>query len=223
MNPNKFSLKYFVRDFIRRKVSPNTDIKKGFGFSLLLTLFLLGCSPSIKNLNSTGENVVCFGDSITYGVGAEEGKNYPFYLAQMIERNVINAGVSGDTTMSALRRIKRDVLDKNPYLVIVELGGNDFLRKMPLKETLRNLEEIITHIQGKGAIVVLCDVSTGFIMRGYSVHLGKIARKHGAVFIPHLLEGIINNLKLKSDYIHPNSKGYKIIAQRIYAAIKPYL
>lgn len=86
---------------------------------------------------------MCFGDSITYGLGASPGHDYPSLLAKKLNLTVINAGKSGDTTEGALQRIQHDVLDKKPYLVIVELGANDYLKGISAEATLKNLEEII--------------------------------------------------------------------------------
>ena len=110
---------------------------------------LSGCSYPIRNLNSPGETIVCFGDSITYGAGAGRNEDFPSLLSSLIAKDVINAGVSGDTTGSALGRIDRDVLSNNPYLVVVELGGNDFLMKISKQRTMDNLKEIISKIQSK--------------------------------------------------------------------------
>ncbi len=135
----------------------------------------------------------------------------------------MNIGVSGDTTECALQRLERDVLEKDPYLIIVELGGNDYLKGIPEERTLSNLEKIILKIQEKRAIVALCDISCGFFMSGYRRKLKKLARKTGSIFIPRVLEDILTDPSLKYDNIHPNSEGYKIIAQKIYKAIRPYL
>lgn len=190
---------------------------------IFVLFFILGCSSGITNLGSKGTTIICFGNSITYGEGAQEGQDFTSYLEKLLEQRVINAGSSGDTTESALIRLERDVLEKNPYLVIVELGGNDFLRKIPKEKTLRNLEDIIVRIQEEGAIVVLCDVSSGFIMSGYRKDFKRLAKKTNSIFIPRLLEDILEDPSLKFDYIHPNAEGYKIIAQRIYHAIRPYI
>jgi len=195
---------------------------------------LLGCSPSVRNLDSRGKNIICFGDSITYGVDAQEGEDYPSVLSGMLKRKVINAGLSGDTTEGALARIDKDVLRKDPYLVIIEFGGDDFLDKVPLipnnanriiwvKDTLNNLERIVACIQKKGAIAAVCDTSVDCFMRGYRKYFENIARKKKAIFVPGILADIFNNPGLKYDYIHPNKKGYRIIAKKIYQAIKPYV
>jgi len=200
-------------------------VLKRYLSALLSLIFLLvsGCAPAIKNLDSEGKKIICFGDSLTYGTGAPDGEGYPFELARLLNKDVINAGVPGDKTETALSRLQSDVLENDPYIVIVELGGNDFLEKVPKERTLRNLEEMIADIQAAGAIVALCDLSSGIVLAGYQGDYGQIARKTGSVFIPRLMEGILTNESLKSDYIHPNAEGYKIMAKRIYEAIKPYV
>lgn len=190
---------------------------------ILILLFFSSCSPSIKNVNSQGKTIVCFGDSITYGVGSEPGNDYPSCLKQMLEREVINCGLPGDTSEGAFNRLKKDVIEYEPYIVIVEIGGNDFLNKVPKKETVENVEKIISGIQEAGALVALCDISGGFVFRDYKNDYKKLARKTGCIYVPGLLAGILEDPSLKYDQIHPNSKGYKIIAKRVYRAIKAYI
>ncbi len=183
-----------------------------------------GCAKKdIKNLDSNGKSIVCFGDSITFGYGAEPGGDYPAALAKMVSLPVINAGIDGDTSTEALLRVKSDVLDRKPIMVIVEFGGNDFLRKIPEDVTLNNMGKIIDAVQAEGAMVAVVDISTGLIMRQYRSAFYSLAKKKGAVFIPNVLNGIITNPSLKSDFIHPNAAGYNVIAQRIYRVITPYI
>ena len=136
---------------------------------------------------------------------------------------MVNSGVDGNTSFEALARLENDVLDKDPRLVIVELGGNDFLTKVPKDDTVKNLAAIIDRIQEKGAMVALVDISAGFFFQEYRQVFKKLAAEKKAIFIPVLLSGIINNPAMKSDFFHPNSRGYKVIAKRIYQAIAPYL
>ncbi len=192
-------------------------------FIFIFLFFISGCSIPIQNLDSQGENIICFGDSITYGVGAEKGKDYPSFLQKLLKTEVINVGVPGDTTEGALRRLDKDILEKDPYLVIVELGGNDFLRRIAKEKTLKNLEKIILKIQERGAIVAVCDISCGFSMSGYRRDFKKLAGKTGSIFIPRVLEDILTDPSLKYDNIHPNSEGYETIAFKIYKTIRPYL
>lgn len=199
---------------------------------IIYVIVLLGCSAiawigcakrEIKNIDSRGKNIICFGNSITAGAGVGEGQDYPSLLSKMTGLPVVNAGGSGDTAYDGLNRIRQDVLDKDPLLVIVEFGGNDFLRRLPLKETVDNVRKITEMIQTRGAMVAITDVSSGLIMENYRKQYEKLSRQTGAIFIPNALGGILTNPSLKSDYIHPNAKGYKIIVQRIYRAIIPYL
>ena len=193
----------------------------GLGYSVIA---LYGCAKrEIKNIDSKGKNIVCFGDSITFGYGAEPGGDYPSALTKMTSVAVINAGIDGDTSTEAIKRIKSDVLDRDPFLVIVEFGGNDFLRKIPQEETLNNMRVIIEEIQAQGAMVAVVDISTEMILKQYRSAFYNLAREKGAIFIPRILSGIITNPRLKSDFIHPNADGYNVIAQRIYRVITPYL
>jgi acyl-CoA thioesterase-1 len=195
-------------------------------FILIIISFLLsscGRFSHIKNIDSQGKNIICFGDSITFGKGSSEGSDYPAILSKKLNMPVINAGVNGDTTRDALKRIKKAVLDKEPVLVIVELGANDYLKGIKSEETLANLEKIIKEIQSHGAMVAITEIHTGFIMRNIAVGIRKLAKKYRALFIPDILEGILGKEELCSDLIHPNDKGYQIIANRIYGKINPLL
>ena len=192
-------------------------------FVLLLSVLISGCGYSIKNSNSGGRHIICFGDSITYGTGAPDGEDYPSRLAALLKRDVVNEGVEGDGTADALGRLDKDVLENDPYLVIVEFGGNDFLNKVPKEETLNNLRQIISRIQAKGAMVALCDLSSGVILSGYRKDYRKLAEETRSIFVPRLLEDILTDTTLKSDDIHPNPRGYGIIAKKVYAAIRRYI
>lgn len=190
---------------------------------ILLVLFLIGCSPRIANLDSDGKTIVCFGDSITKSFGADPGEDYPNVLSRKVDRPVINAGVVGDTTSDALQRIETDVLEHDPRMVIVMLGGNDFLKKVPKQETFRSMESIVDKIQDHGAIAVIAVVKIGFINDVYTKEFKRIANEKGALFVPNIMKGILSNPQLKYDQIHPNSDGYRVIADRIHKAIIPLL
>lgn len=191
------------------------------GYSVIA---LWGCAKKyIANIDSRGANIICFGDSITFGYGANPGEDYPSALSKMVNIPVINAGIDGDTSTEALKRINSDVLDRDPLLVIIEFGGNDFLRKIPLEETIKRIETMIIKIQNRSAMTAIADMHVGIVMGDYGREFKRLAKKYNALFIPNLLKGIIANPRLKSDFIHPNADGYKLIAQRIYRTILPYL
>ena len=177
----------------------------------------------IKNTDSKGKSIICFGDSITFGYGAEQGEDYPTALAKLLKATVLNAGIDGDTTVEALKRLQSDVLGRNPRLVIIEFGGNDFLRGIPMETTINNVREMIERIQANDAMVAIADISAGIFMKDYRRALSIIAKEKGVIFIPAILNDIITNPTMKSDFLHPNANGYKIIALSIFTAIKPYL
>lgn len=192
-------------------------------FFLLLVLSAGCAKQEIKNIDSKGVNIICFGDSLTYGYGVDKGSDYPSLLARMINIPVINAGVDGDTSIEGLKRLNSDVLEKKPLLVIIEFGGNDFLKQVPISLTFSNINEMIDNVQAKGVMVALVDISAGMLFAEYRAQFHRIAKQKGAIFIPSILEGIVTNPNLKSDFLHPNSNGYNIIAQRVYRQIIPYL
>jgi len=189
-----------------------------------LLVNLTGCAKKeIKNINSDSSNIICFGDSITFGYGAQSGEDYPTVLSKMIQLPVINAGIDGDITTEALKRIDSDVLERDPLLVIIEFGGNDFLRKIPKEVTVENIKKMVEQVQAKGAMAAIVDISAGIFFAEYRAAFSALAKEKKAIFIPRLLSGIITNPQLKSDFLHPNAEGYKIIAQRIYRIIIPCL
>ena len=200
-------------------------LKKTVLFLCIFCSILYGCSKdrNIKNIGSQGRNIICFGNSLTSGVGASPGNDYPSVLVKNIEFPVINAGRAGDTTEDGLRRIVQDVLNRDPRLVIVQFGGNDFLRGIPKEKTLKNLDKIVKNIQDAGAMVVLVEVRTTLIGDQYLPGFKKIAKQRAAYLIPDVLKGIMTNPNLKSDHIHPNDEGYEIMAARILKAIKSLL
>lgn len=199
-------------------------INYSIGVLLVLVLASVGCvKPEIRNAKNTDSNIICFGDSITFGYGADPGEDYPSNLRALVKLPVINAGVDGDTTFCALERLDNDVLAKNPRLVIVEFCGNDFLKKIPREDTARNLSLIIDRIQEKGAMVALVDISSGIFFREYRKAFKRLAREKKAIFVPSVLNRIITNPAMKSDFFHPNEKGYKLVAARVYKAIAPYI
>ena len=177
----------------------------------------------IRNLRSNGEAVICFGDSLTEGVGAEADEDYPSVLSSQLGVVVSNAGQRGDTTAQALERLSDTVLSKKPRLVIVLLGGNDFLRQLPSQETRKNLEEIVRRIQGQGSMVAIAGMKLGLFTDEYSSIFEETARQSGALYIPQVMKGILSDSSLRSDPIHPNGAGYRLIADRIVAKIKPLL
>ena len=183
----------------------------------LIAIWALWPSPysRVRNIDSHGANIIAFGDSLTAGYGAKAGEDYPSHLASLIGSSVINAGVSGDTTDSAAARLDNDVLGRDPRIVIVGLGGNDYLRSMPVATTEANLRAIIAKIQRSGAMVVLLGFNFPSLSANYEKMYDRVAHDEGCLLVPDLLDGIESNPSLKSDEIHPNGRGYQVMADRV--------
>lgn len=184
--------------------------------------FLFGGKTEIKNLGNSGQTVVAFGDSLSAGYGAGKDNSYPAVLGRMINRPVVNLGLSGDTAANAPARLPQ-VLQANPYMVLIEFGGNDYMRSVPFEETERAIRQIVDEVQAAGAIAVLVDTGGYPGMSRYTKLYKQIAKEKQALFVPGILDGIFGKSKYKADPIHPNAAGYEIVAQKVHKAIKPYL
>ena len=171
--------------------------------------------------NSGTERIIAFGDSLTHGTGASSGKDYPSQLSEMISRPVMNAGIPGDTTTNALKRLERDVLAYSPDIVLITLGGNDLKNGIARDTAFENLKRIVNMIHNQGSRVIIGGLNIPFRDRGYGRAYKELADETGAVLIPNILEGIMGNRALMSDPIHPNDAGYKIMAQRFYNVMRP--
>ena len=169
----------------------------------------------VKNLASPGSNIISFGDSLTAGYGASSGEDYPTQLSQRIRVPVINAGVSGDTTESALARIDNAVLAASPRIVIVGLGGNDYLRGVNIATTEANLRTIIKKIHDRGAMVVLLGFTFPSLTADYGSMYERVADDEECLLVEGVMKGILRDRSLKSDEIHPNARGYALMADRI--------
>jgi len=188
-----------------------------------LALRLFAPDGDITNRRPASDLVLCFGDSLTFGTGAAEDQSYPAHLARLLGRRVINAGVPGDTTASALARLERDVLAHSPGNVCITLGGHDLKNGVSRAEAFANLETIVRRVQAAGALVVLVGIDPPLLGRGWADGYRDLARRTGAVLIPNVYKGIMGRAELMSDPIHPNGRGYEVLARRVQRAISPYL
>lgn len=174
--------------------------------------------------NTNKQNlIVFFGNSITAGQGADIGKDFPTLVGKNLNVPVVNAGISGNTTADALKRIDKDVIDKNPSIVVVELGGNDLLQGVNVNVTKRNFDLILTKIKSTNAKIVILGIKFYLFKGLYETDLQNFAKKYNAVLVPDIMEGIIGDQNLKHDDIHPNAKGYRKIADKLTPIIAPLL
>lgn len=153
----------------------------------IAAVYLLLSKETIKNvpLASSGP-ILFFGDSLVEGVGATAGHDLPSILSRLVGEPVLNYGVSGDTTKLALARLSAAQSEK-PKLVLVLLGGNDFLQKVPREETFSRLEKIIQGFQGDGAAVVLIGVRSGLVGGGADKEYETLAEKKQSRSISKML------------------------------------
>lgn len=203
------------------------DIVKKWLLALLLVaggvwLYRQPPTPEIRNLDGAGETIVCFGDSLTAGVGAGAGEDYPAQLAGLLGRPVINAGQPGDTTATALARLDA-VLAVRPRIVIIILGGNDIRRGVSRQEAFANLAMIVARVQESGAMVVLGGIDIPLFSRGFGDGYRQLARESGSLLVPNVFAGIWGREGLMSDQIHPSAVGYRVMAAQIHAVLKSYL
>lgn len=177
--------------------------------------------------------VVALGDSLTAGLGLMADEAYPAILQKRLDQNgysfeVVNAGVSGDTTAGGLRRLDW-ALDGDVRVLIVALGGNDGLRGLPIDEVKRNLSEIITKAQSRHIAVLLVGIEAPpNLGESYTTAFRQtfrdLARRYTVAFVPFLLNGVAGIPQLNQrDGIHPTADGARIIANTIWTALEPML
>jgi acyl-CoA thioesterase I len=188
-------------------------------------------TPQIK---SDKPKIVAFGDSLTAGFGLLEKESYPYLLQEKLKADgfdyeVVNAGVSGDTSIGGLERIDWVLEMDNVQILILELGANDLLRRMPVANMKRNLARIIEKAQAKKIRVLLCGMLAppnvgAQYQRDYQLVFPDLASEYKVEFLPFLLETVALNKDLnQADGIHPNAEGEKIMTENIYKALKPML
>ena len=191
-------------------------------FTLLLFAFgALGCGPDVPNLRSPGSTIVVLGDSIASGQGSGAGEAFPDLLAAKLGTEVINHGVPGDTAEDGLARID-DALAADPWLVVVELGGNDILRRIPPERTEAALRSILQRLLAANVVPMLVEVEVPFAGR-YAEIYGKLADEFDVPLVDDTLGDILVDPALKSDPIHPNAQGQVVLAEAVADEIEPLI
>ena len=177
--------------------------------------------------------IVCFGDSLTAGYGAAPGHAYPDYLLEDLSAHgyryhVVNMGVSGNTTKDGVDRLK-DVLAIHPAVVIVEFGGNDGLRGLPITQTRTNLDLIVSTLLKSGAKVVLAGITLppnygSDYIRQFDETYQLLARKYHIPMLPFLLKNVYNIPgDMQQDGIHATAQGNKQVAMNLIPLLTPLL
>jgi acyl-CoA thioesterase I len=188
---------------------------------LPLFFLLAACRPDVPNLDSPGRTIVCLGDSITAGVGSGPGEAYPELLAARLGTAVVNAGVPGDTAAHGLARVDQ-VLAEDPWLVIVELGGNDILRQVPPGQTEQSLRLILNRLLAARVVPVLVEMDAPF-GAGYLEIYERLGEEYDVPIVEEVLGEILRDRSLKSDTIHPNARGQQVLAEAVAEEIEPLI
>lgn len=176
--------------------------------------------PQIRNFPPKGSHIIAIGDSLTTSVGASTSeRGFITILEKRLGVTIDNKGVSGDTTRDALLRLKSDVLDQHPDIVMILLGGNDYLRHIPEEETFANLRTIIVTIQADGGVVLLLGIRGGLLADHFADNFENLAKETGSAYVPDVLSAIFGDPVLMSDQIHPNDRGYEKIADKVAPAL----
>jgi acyl-CoA thioesterase-1 len=191
---------------------------------LCFVLLFAACSTSEpeSHLSPLAQNAVilAFGDSLTFGTGAKsETESYPAVLQQLTGRSVVNAGIPGEISAAGLKRLPNVLAEVKPALVILCHGGNDILRRLDKRQLANNLEQMVQLIKASGADVVLVGVPTfGFGLVIPDLY-PQLAEKYQLANDMEILAELVSQPSLKSDQIHPNSKGYDLFGQQIHVLL----
>jgi acyl-CoA thioesterase I len=177
--------------------------------------------------------IVCYGDSITAGLGLNSGQSYPNALQRDLDRlrytyTVSNMGTSGATTKDAVANV-RSVLEMHPAVAIVEFGGNDGLRGLPLDQTRKNLDAVLSALDNAHIKVLLAGITLPpnygpDYIDAFNKVYRDLATKHHVAFVPMIYKDLVNVPgTIQGDGIHPTAKGSEIIAKTLLPVLRPLL
>ncbi len=202
------------------------SIARGF-LALLVLLLAVACGGTKKEAAlPTGSKVLALGDSLTAPHGVKPGEDWPTLLAQKTGWVVINAGVSGDTSAGALARLPALLDEHQPQLVLVSLGGNDMLRKVPSAQTVANLGSLLDLAKASGARAVLLATPKPSIAGAVFNNLSPadfyadVAKDKKVPLIKDALPEVLSDTALKSDQLHPNAAGHALLGDKILDDLK---
>ncbi|PLX77088.1 MAG: arylesterase [Azoarcus sp.] len=201
--------------------------RRSFLGILALPLLLTACGkPPALPAVSAGASVLAFGDSVTFGTGAAVGEDWPTLLAARTGWQVINAGIPGDTAQAATARIRPLLDEHQPRLVIIEIGGNDLLRRRAQSAVKEDIRQIVATVKSAGAQPVLVAVPElslfGLVASKASDAplYEALAEEERIPLIADVFSDVLSRPELTADKIHPNARGYQEMATGIHAALQ---
>jgi acyl-CoA thioesterase I len=190
--------------------------------SVLILILLSACGSDAPTLTKLSNDAVilAFGDSLTEGVGANQNESYPAVLQEISGRKVINAGISGEESEPGLKRLPALLEEHQPALLILCHGGNDMLNKKSMSTMESNVRQMIQLAKDKNIPVVLLGVpKPGLFLSSFEVYK-TIADTTDLVFIEDVIPEVLGDKALKSDTVHPNKAGYRVMAESIYSVLQ---
>ena len=183
----------------------------------VLCVVLCACDPIPKLEKLNGDAIIlAFGDSITFGTGAQPEQAYPTHLQTLTSRTVINAGIPGELSSAGLRRLPGLLERHRPELIIICHGGNDILRRTNSDITRNNIQQMIDLSRSRNVQVILVGVPNFGIFLSSAEFYTELADENQLPLENTVLPDILANATLKADHIHPNANGYKVMAGRLY-------
>jgi lysophospholipase L1-like esterase len=187
-----------------------------------LALFLAsGCGQQAKLPPLAADAVLlAFGDSLTYGTGANEDESYPAQLERLARRRVVREGVPGEISESGLARLPAALDEHRPRLLLLCHGGNDFLRRLPKAKAAENLRAMISLAKSRGIDVLLVGTPEPGLTVSPAAFYADLAKEFRIPYEGEVLGKILRDSSLKSDQIHPNALGYRLMAERVFALLQ---
>jgi acyl-CoA thioesterase-1 len=188
---------------------------------LAALLAVAACSqrPKLEHLSNDAV-VLAFGDSLTFGTGADENESYPAQLERLIGRRVIRAGVPGEVTAQALARLPQALDEHAPRLLLLTIGGNDFLNRLGNAQAEQNVRAMVKLARSRGVEVLLIGTPEPGLFVTPPEFYANIANDFRIPYEGAVIGEVLKNAGLKSDPIHPNARGYRMIAERVAAVLK---
>jgi len=188
----------------------------------LLVALLAACGAGQPKLPRLAPDavVLAFGDSLTFGTGANPGEGYPARLEALIGRKVVSSGVPGETTAGGLARLPAALEEAKPQLVILCEGGNDFLQKLDEAQAADNIRAMVRLARARGAQVVLIAVPKPGLLPSPADFYSAVAKELRLPFEETALRKILTDNALKSDLVHPNAAGYAKLAEAIAGLLR---
>ena len=189
--------------------------------AFLLALVIAACGARTRLEPLPREALVlAFGDSLTYGTGAAEAESYPAQLESLIGRRVVRAGVPGEVTAQALARLPGALDESAPRLVLLCIGGNDFLRRLGNEQAERNVRAMIELARRRGIDVLLIGTPEPGLFPSPPAFYAAVAKDLHIPYEGEAITEVLKDARLKSDPIHPNAAGYRVIAERVAAVLR---